>query len=466
MDYPQDVMKYADALMAVALNKSMPHVLMRHFAARALLACASSGSIVLLESETKALKKINDSPFPSKKTTEYERDSFYQGRPESMPKPAFEFNLDFDFYKLDVAHVSRMFGRSIWEARDAITAWVRKYDPQIESMYESGGRSVRRRDGFRGITKHYHLYGAQFGWHALYLVAGEFLAKYPVVQGPYDESSPWREWVHRESLTKSDGLWLADGVDKPPVDAQVNLYEKAEKSIVLTGDKSKLLSLLKIQSLIGDELVVAGDWRSADGIEIRITSALVPVRDAKKVALQLSQEDPFRMWLPQFEEHEGGGEYSHSENEPCKPWIVWPYVEAGLDEADSLGVTAAVQRLYFSKAINAISSLKATDPFQRRWIDLTGRVAAISEAWGRNPTHDEQEAISAKRLVCTSRFLKDVLVKRRSDLLVSVVLRRYDKGSVGQGSQYWHTTAVVRISQKLDFEFFPGGINQPHVTKY
>ena len=124
------------------------------------------------------------------------------------------------------------------------------------------------------------------------------------------------------------------------------------------------------------------------------------------------------------------------------------------------------QRLYFKKSINAISSLKPRDPFGQTWVDPTGRVAARSEAWGRNPTHDEQESIDARRLICSSEFLKDVLVKRRSDLLVLVVLRRYDKGSGSRDSEYCHTTAVVRTGQDLDFEFFPGAINQPHVMEY
>lgn len=466
MDHPQNIARYADLLKTVALDANVPHILMRHFAAQALLACASSGSIVLSDGDTEALKKVNESPFPKKKTKVYERDSFYQGRPDSMPKPEFEFNLDYDFDKNDVSQVSRMFGRSRWETKDTLSAWVRKYDPHITSMYETDERSARQRDRLRGMTGRYHLYGQQLGWHALYLVAGEFLSKYPVVQCPYDDNNPWRGWLNRESITRTDGLWLADGVDWSPVDAQVNLYEKGEKGLVLTGDKTKLLSLLKIQSFIGEELVVAGDWRTVDGIKIRITSALARPRDAKKLALQLSQEDPLRVWLPQVEEHSGGGEFSHSENEPYKPWIVWPDTEAGLDEYDSLGVTAAVERLYFKKSINAISSLKPQDPFRRTWVDPTGLVAARSEAWGRNPTHDEQEAISAERLMCSSKFLKAVLVKLRSELLVLVVLRRYDKGSGSRDSQYWHTTAVVRIDRKLDFEFYPGAINQPHVTKY
>lgn len=466
MDYPQNVFKYAEALKAIALDNSTPHVLMRHFAAQALLVCASSGSTVLSEIDAKVLKEINDSPFPNKKTKEYARDSFYQGRPDSMPEPEPEFHLDYDFDKVVVTSVSDMFDRSRWETTDAMTAWVRKYDPNITSMYESGGRSVRDRHGGRGMIARHHLYGQQLGWHALYLVAGEFLAKYPAVQRQYDDDDSWREWLRRKLLTRSDGLWLADGVDRPPLEAQVNLCEKGKKGLVLTGDRGKLLSLLNIESSVAETLVVAGDWNSADGIEIRIMSALVPSRHTKKLALQLAQGDPFRAWLPGAEEYDGGDEYSHSEKEPYLPWVVSPSIEAGLDETDPLGVTSAVRRLYFTKTVNAISSLKALDPFRRTWVDPTGRVAARSEAWGRNPAYDEQESITAERLVCSSGFLKDVLRKRRAELLVLVILRRYEKGSGIRDSQYWHTTAVVRIKQSLDFEFYPGAINKLHVMKY
>ncbi|HSL02569.1 MAG TPA: hypothetical protein VK901_03405 [Nitrospiraceae bacterium] len=399
MDYPHNVAKYANSLKAIALDKSTPHVLLRHFAAQALLVCASSGGVVLSEADAKALKTINESPFQKKETKEHPRDSFYQGRPDSMPEPEPEFDLDYDFDKTDVTRVSDMFDRSRWETKDAITLWVRKYDPHITSMYGSGGRSIRHRNRIIGMTSRYHVYGQQLGWHALYLVAGEFLAKYPIVQRPYDDDDSWREWLRRELLTRNDGLWLADGVDRPPVDAQVNLYEKGEKGLVLTGDKAKLLGLLKIGSSIANELVVDGDWRSADGIGIHIASALIPPQHAEKLALELSQEDPFQAWLPQAEGYNGGDEYSRSEKEPFKPWIVRPSIEARLDETDPLGVTSAVRRLYFTKAVNAIGSLRALDPFRRTWADSKGRVAARSEAWGRNPAHDEEESISAERLV-------------------------------------------------------------------
>ena len=466
IDHPQNVAKYADTLKAIALDKNVPHILLCHFAAQALLVCASGGGVVLSEDDAKALKMVNESPFPKKKTKEHPRDSFYQGRPDSVPEPEPEFDLDYDFDKTDVTWVSNMFDRSRWETKDAMTAWVRKYDKHITSMHESGGRSIRHRNRIIGMTSRYHVYGQQLGWHAFYLVTGEFLAKYPVVQRPYDDDDSWREWLRRELLTRNDGLWLADGVDRPPVDAQVNLYEKGEKGLVLTGDKAKLLSLLTIESSIAEEVVVAGNWRSADGIGIHIMSALVPPQHSKKLALELSQEDPFQAWLPQAEGDDSGDEYSRSEKEPFKPWIVYPSIEARLDETDPLGVTSAVRRLYFTKAVNAIGSLRALDPFRRMWADSKGRVAARSEAWGRNAAHDEEESISADRLVCSSKFLKDVLVKQGVELLVFVKLRWYKKGFGTEESQYWHTTAVVRIDQSLVFEFYPGADNKLHVLKY
>ena len=223
---------------------------------------------------------------------------------------------------------------------------------------------------------------------------------------------------------------------------------------------------MKIGSSIADELVVAGDWQSVDGLGIHIASALISHPHAKKLALELSQEDPFQAGLPRAEGYDDGAEYSRSDKKPFKPWIVYPSIEARLDETDPLGVTTAVQRLYFTKSVNAMGSLKVLDPFRRKWADSKGRVAVRSEAWGRNPAHDEEEAINAERLVCSSEFLKDVLVKQGMELLVFVMLRRYKKGFGTEESQYWHTTAVVRIDQSLVFEFCPGTDNKLHVLKY
>ena len=439
-DYPQKVARYADMLKTIALDTKLPHVLLRHFATQALLTCASRGSLTLSKSEGEALKGVNKSPFPIKKTKEFEKYSFYQARPDSIPEPVREFHLDYDFDKYKVTKLSNLFGRSGWETKNAITAWVRKYDPQITRMRENGRRSVSQRDELRGMTDHYHRYGEQLGWHALYFIAGEFLAKYPVIQRPYDDPHPWHEWLKRNSLTREDGFWLSDGTDRPPLDTQLNLYEE-KKGLVLTGNKAKLLSLLNIESFIDEEVVVAGNWLSNDGIKIHITSALAPSSNARKLALELSKTSPFRAWLPHAEELDSEDENSLSEKTLYTPWIVWPYTELGLDETDPLCVATAVRRLYFTKAI---SSLKPLDEFKRTWKDSKGRVAARSEAWIQTPKRRE-EAISGERLVCRSSFLKDVLKKQNANLLVLIELSRYGQGFADRADQWWRTTAIIRI---------------------
>jgi hypothetical protein len=466
IDYPEMVAKYATILKAISLDRDAPHVLLRQFAAQALLICADSGGLTLPEAEAKVLKAVNQSSFPQEKRKEYGRDSFYRSHSDSTTGPETKFLLDYDFDKTDVTSVSEIFGRPRWETKKAISARVRRYDQHITSMYESGGRSTSQRDRASGMNTRYQLYGQQLGWHALFLVAGEFLAKYPVVQAPYDDDDPWREWLKRELLTRSDGLWVADGIDRLPLDAQVNLYEKGKNGVVLTGDKKKLLTLLGIDSSIEDKLVVGGDWHSADNIGIRITSALAPPLKAKTLALGLCKENPFRAWLPQIEEHQDGDEYYRSGKEPYQPWIVWPSTEMRLDGTDPLAAYSAIRRLHFAKTVNAVGMLKTTDPFKQKWIDSEGRVAARSQAWGRIRMHDEEDPTSGERLVCSADFLKTVLAKHRAELLLLVVLRRYDKGLGSRGSQYWHTTAVIRVKKSLDFEFFPGLINELHVMKY
>ncbi len=140
LDHPHDVARYADLLKSVAFDTNVPHVLMRHFATQTLLLCARGGSVKLSASETKELKKVSVSPFRMKKTRTYLGDSFYDERRDSTHTPEVEFNLDYDFDKNNVSKVSEMFGRTRWETRDILARWVRKYDRQITSMYEKGGR--------------------------------------------------------------------------------------------------------------------------------------------------------------------------------------------------------------------------------------------------------------------------------------------------------------------------------------
>jgi hypothetical protein len=353
--------------------------------------------------------------------------------------------------------------------KDALTAWVRKFDKTVTTMYERGGRYNSRRDSLGGMTARHHGYGQQLGWHGLFLVAGEFLAKSPVASKPYDDDGDgdaWQEWLDSEVLTRKDGLWLADGSDRPPIETQTNLKEKGEGGLVLTGSKEKVLALLRIGGkAIEQDLVVGGQWRSSDGIEVYVTSALVPPKKAGEMAAKLAEEDAFQAWLPSAEGYEDDDEYSRNDKPGCTAWIVRPTTAARLDDTDPLAAHSVVRRLRFRKNVNALESLRPTDVFQRAWVNASGRLVAQSEAWGRNAKYDEDETESGKRLVCTADFLQTVLAAKKQDLLILVILRRYENGVGSRESQFWHTTAVVHVRQSLGFEFHPGGHNQLHINR-
>jgi hypothetical protein len=113
------------------------------------------------------------------------------------------------------------------------------------------------------MTSQYHTYGQQLGWHALFVVASKLLSQYPVTDDSY-EDEPWDEFLNRWLLTRKDGLWLADSMDRSPIATKVNLLEKAENGLALTGSKAKIQGLVGVDSTLIKELVVQGQWRYSD----------------------------------------------------------------------------------------------------------------------------------------------------------------------------------------------------------
>jgi len=61
---------------------------------------------------------------------------------------------------------------------------------------------------------------------------------------------------------------------------------------------------------------------------------------------------------------------------------------------------------------------------------------------------------------CKSDFIKDYLAANNSHLLVLIILQRYEPGFGGDKAKYWHSTAVVRVTETLDYEYYPGRINE------
>lgn len=461
LDYPKQIAEYKDVLLSVVNNTTAPHVLMRHFAARALLACVEAEKLDLPEKTLKLVSNIDKSPYHRSKNKSRQGGDFYRGRPTGAPKPEFEFDLEYDFHKLDVDSLSRVFGKPCWVVADMMSVIVDSIDPQVSSMYESDARG---RPSHRMITK-FHGYGQQLGWHALFLAAGQLLSDFPVMNDRWSVD-PWGEWLGRYLLTRDDGLWLSDGTDRTPLDTREILLEQTREGLAITGDRTKILNLAAIgDARVGEELVIWGRWFSADQIEVEITSALVEPAKAHQLAQKVLQEEPMFASLPVFDETEDDHDYLHSDKKSYVPWVVCLSGESRLDKHDPYGVSVANLRPRLARDYAALCKLTVDDPFGRVWHSNSGTVAVRAQAWGRDEEDREEGPQPGLRLFCRASVLKKILTTHNKHLLVLFNLQRYEKQLQGD-SRFTHSVGVAQITNSLDVKYFRGRENHLHKLRY
>ena len=467
LDHPAEIARYKDELLLIAMAKNNLHVLMRHFAARALLACIDAGKLNLPAGTAERLRNVNLSPHPRLKKKIRESGGFYQGRGKSAPKPHSKFYLDYDFQKYDVDDLSRIFGKGCWEVADMMSVSVQQLDPDVSSMYELDGRESPYSRTILKIGSQYHTYGLQLGWHALFLVASKLLATFPVTDdySSWHKDDPWGAWLRHYGLTRNDGLWLSDGTDRTPLDTGEVLLEKRKEAPVLTGDSNTLLRLVGLSSRVGKELIVEGTWFSADNVKVDISSALVPPDKAASLARKLISEEPMVVWIPVFDEVEDGFEHLMGRQEQdSTPWIVCPSGDTLLDKHDPYGVSYANFRSHIARDFAPLCGLTSSDPFRRIWHDQRGKEAMYAQAWGRD-RDSEERTHSGRRLSCTSSVLKKILAKYNKDLLLLVKLELCER-EYRERTKWKHTVAVIRISKALKVEYFKGRINHPYRSQF
>lgn len=459
-DAPKTIAKHEAMLRSVALNARQAHVAMRHFASQALLACGEAGAITLKTADRDMLLSINQSPFPYKTGRRNSYGDFYRSRPDDAPDPRHKFSFDYDFDKYKVHGLANTFSAPGWEVRDLVKEIVHGLDPAITAMHDKGGREIRTGQRTVALPSGMHGYGHYLAWHAIYFAAGKLLKTHPVSRD-WNDREPWSEWLESNLLTRSDGLWLSDGMDRAPLDTKQNAMEKGDDGLVLTGDRDKLLSLVGIQSQkIADELVVEGYWKSPDGVNVHISSALVPIRKAKSRVKELIAEEGFSVWLPTFD-YDDQEEHFTNRKEGFQPWIVTPSREVNrLDEYDPLSVIEVERRPHFAPKYARPFSIDSGDPFKRALRMPRRKLAARTQAWGYRMPYEEGESTGV-RLIAKSDFLGKVLSMFKAELLILIKLHRYDsRESDYDDSKFTDTVAVLRVNKDLKCEYFKGVISE------
>ena len=459
LDYPKDIAKYSDILLDI-INDEQPHVLMRSFAANSIMACIKANALNLSPKLLESVKNVNKSQRPRVKRQNKYGCNFEQHRPENFPKPAFDVFLDSDFEKIEVYSLGRIFDIETWKINDMISEFVHTIDPCVSSIYYSDNREPLHGHKQSLLSDRFHNYGHYLVWHGLFVTAGKLLNSYSILDSDCGDD-PWTEWLNNYLLSRDDGFWLADGKDNIPVDTLKPLLEPKGDELAITGDKSKILSLVGIfGDRLGKKMVIDGLWFSSDHISVNVSSAMVSSKKAKELARKLIREESLYSWLPTYDDY-GSGEYTHYDEEDFIPWVVSPRGETFLDKYDPYAVSTVHQRSRLAFDYEKLAKLKKDDPFGRIWKNHNGTVYIESQAWGSEETDSEDGPHPCRRLLCRSSLIKKILTECEKDLIVLVNLKRWKNTLRGTG-YYTNSVGVVHVTRNLDVSYFKGAVNKPH----
>ncbi|MCO5100715.1 MAG: hypothetical protein M9885_07425 [Burkholderiaceae bacterium] len=438
----------------IAFSAEFPHVVMRAFAIDALRKLAP----VLAPEEREALiAKLglaNRSPFQSAPRADY-REFRYAPRPNASPRPEDGFHLDYDFNKYQVERLCRVFACPGWEVEDRISTWVRRWDTTVGGMHDCPRGRSDDASWSSGYVPDRDLYGGYLGWHALMLVAGELLAT-RVVVGEDWGGDAWAALLREYTLSRSDGLWLADLTDPFPLDltkeADMPMPESGEKGTA-REDNNLLAPLLGLLDgkVAADWLPVAGRWSIGRDTTVTLQSVLANAGNARAVVMAVLSDEAFFRWLPDDEDeiarHFGGDGHT------VQPSVAkTPNTERQLDRHDPYGAATALDRPFPSDWTRDLLGTVADDDVIRHW-SIGGRSAYRAEAWGAEGGRgDYAWSETGYRLFVSRGVLQSLLKVSERSLVVALTLQKYHRGKssgrAGDTSSFTHRWLVVVIDKR------------------
>ncbi|WP_333983502.1 hypothetical protein [Burkholderia gladioli] len=438
----------------IAFSAEFPHVVMRAFAIDILRSLAQTLATEEREALIAKLGFANQSPFPLVPRTDY-REFRYAPRPDASPRSEDGFHLDYDFNKYQVERLCHVFACAGWEVEDRINTWVRRWDTTVRGMHDCPRSRSEDASWSSGYVPDRDRYGGYLGWHALMLVAGELLATRTVVGEDWNGDA-WAAFLREYTLSRNDGLWLADLTDPFPLDltkeADMPMPGSGERGTV-REDSNLLAPLLGILDgrVATDWLPVTGRWSIGRDTTVALQSVLANAGDARAVVMAVVSTEAFFRWLPDDEDeiarHFGGDGHT------VQPWVAkTPNTERQLDRHDPYGAATALDRPFPLDWTRDLLGTVADDEVIRRW-SIDGRTAYRAEAWGAEGGRGEYAwSETGYRLSVNRDPLLSLLKVSERSLVVVLTLQKYHRGKssgrAGDTSGFTHRSLVVVIDKR------------------
>ena len=409
----------------------------------------NAGELKLPQEAEKLVRNTNHSPFIHQETKTGKSDNSHRGKPNV--NLTSETHSDYRFTGEEVGRLARVFGKPELEVRKILSEIAPSVDSNLRSMNDPGALSTHHNIKLKWTDTDYDDYSQYLGRHALSLGAGRLLECYPISESDYPEDDSWNDWLQSYLLSREDGLWLSDGLDRCPSHSQVTLLENGVGNPKLTDNESKLLALVGLKSGVKKETLVAGTWYSPDvhRVKVDISSALVKPEKARSIAKRLVREEPIAVSLPFYRETQ----HELSRKNICTGWIIWPWPEGRLDKRDPLASISTIRRPGIGASFASQLNLQSEDPFRRTWKNRREHTMARSVAWGyREYGHDASYPCAS--LTCSKFLLKDLLSKNDADLLVMIKLEKSETPYRHQSYEYTRKVVVAHIKKTLELEYY------------
>ncbi len=345
----------------------------------------------------------------------------YMGRPDNVPEPELEFYFDYDFKKYEINRLGSRFGIHTWQVAHDMKNIIAKWEKKVSRSYECP-RNISSRERFYGEEQPYGYY---LGYHALFVAAGRYVKAHPIIKVWSDDT--WEGWLKQYTLP---GSWLSDSIDYFPssVPASGINLEIYEETPTLKERKS-LAAQVSGQHPLSDanEITVSGNWSDKEGINYKISSALIEPSKVRGLAYALMAQSPWHNYLP-FKDGYFDDPWSRRGLEnPLSPLMgVYRDESTRIDEYDPYGIEGANEWLKPRDDIINDLELTFSNSNGKKWVTQDNTVVFSSRIWGvkfgRGRHRYEKKGSDLK---CSRDGLKSLLQKRKKSLIILVKAEKY-----------------------------------------
>ncbi len=414
----------------------LPHALIQKFAAEIALAIEAAFPGTYESSVTENLHTVGISQLPVKEIDEC-RENFqvipYHLRSEVDRNLKLYFAYDFDRYWFEP--LGRVFGISGSQVEALAREVVAKewkvaiheghiFDPR-SGLWDT---DYSKRETWHNHSSYPRTDDCRFyvSYHAMLAVATKLLLEMPVVHSYSWCEDKWADWLQRHTLTRSDGRWLADRRDPPPLERRAWLSEKPTEHWQQDIKSDDFLDGLLTNYKGENWLNIRGSWSDSESERqesFYITSALVSQRTSESLLNALSTcMNPHDFKLPAYEEEE------MEFNEPpfgLQGWIWRSSQDEGLDAADPHAGKIDYPPYRIGNSI--IKQLEiSVDLEQRKWF-MAGKTeeSLVCELWSTPKGEDKEEPPKhGIRMSASLEFLKQLCATLERQLIIEVQIER------------------------------------------